>query len=344
MNVTTVLCCRMTPLQKASIVQLVQIGLAESNHSRGRSSGAPVTAAVGDGGNDVAMILQANVGIGIYGKEGREATRAADYALPQFRFLQRLILVHGHWSYHRITSTMLLFYEKCVLFVTVQILMNFYAGFTAVSWFESTYYILYNLAMTGLMYMTLGIAEKVLTADQLLAHPRLYRHISNQRNLRLQIILLHVANGMWQGVVIFFTVYLVLLGTDLYSAAISRDPVQKTGVDLFDFTLAGASCYMYTVLVANLRLLIYVRDFNLAFGVTILVTFVLNLTILLILQVVVPPTDFHHNLYYKLGQSLCFWVILPIVVYTALFPALIWRILSDMWWEKQVQKNSICAP
>ncbi|OON19176.1 hypothetical protein X801_04960, partial [Opisthorchis viverrini] len=79
MNVTAVVCCRVTPLQKASIVQLVQLGLGESNHGAG-----PVTAAVGDGGNDVSMISQANVGIGIYGEEGREATRAADYALPQF--------------------------------------------------------------------------------------------------------------------------------------------------------------------------------------------------------------------------------------------------------------------
>lgn len=81
MNVTTVLCCRMTPLQKASIVQLVQAGLSKS--SPGGS--VPVIAAVGDGGNDVAMLLQANIGVGIYGKEGREAARAGDYSLPGFR-------------------------------------------------------------------------------------------------------------------------------------------------------------------------------------------------------------------------------------------------------------------
>ncbi|KAF8567789.1 hypothetical protein P879_10689 [Paragonimus westermani] len=82
MSVTTVLCCRMTPLQKASIIELVHVGLKEGSKQGG---GAPVTAAVGDGGNDVSMLLQANVGIGIYGKEGREAVRAADYAIPQFQ-------------------------------------------------------------------------------------------------------------------------------------------------------------------------------------------------------------------------------------------------------------------
>ncbi|VEL13905.1 unnamed protein product [Protopolystoma xenopodis] len=78
MNVTTVLCCRVTPLQKAAVVQLVSNGLADWQ-------GAPVTASVGDGGNDVAMLLQASVGIGLHGNEGSQAVRAADYALPKFK-------------------------------------------------------------------------------------------------------------------------------------------------------------------------------------------------------------------------------------------------------------------
>ncbi|VDP33961.1 unnamed protein product [Schistosoma mattheei] len=78
LHLTTVLCCRMTPLQKASVVQLVRSGLSEFGTP-------PITAAIGDGGNDVAMLLQANIGIGIHGKEGKEAVRASDYAIPQFK-------------------------------------------------------------------------------------------------------------------------------------------------------------------------------------------------------------------------------------------------------------------
>jgi phospholipid-translocating ATPase len=47
-----------------------------------------MTLAIGDGGNDVSMIQEANVGVGIAGKEGMQASRAADYVLGQFRFLQ----------------------------------------------------------------------------------------------------------------------------------------------------------------------------------------------------------------------------------------------------------------
>ncbi|TPP59256.1 Phospholipid-transporting ATPase [Fasciola gigantica] len=342
MNVTTVLCCRMTPLQKASIVQLVRLGLAESDGYRG----APVTAAVGDGGNDVAMILQASVGIGVFGKEGQEAVRAADYAVSQFRFLQRLILVHGHWSYHRVSSTMLLFYEKGVLFVTVQLLLALYSGFTAVSWFDTIYYILYNLSMTAFCYMGFGVFEKVFTAQQLLDHPHLYQLIANQKNLRVRFIVLHVLNGVWQGVVVFFTVFLVLHGTEFHSSAIFVEPSNGGAYHAYDFTLEGASCYVYTVSIANMRLLIYVRDFNLAFLIAVLSTLGFNLVFLLVLQIVVDPSNYHFHTYYKLGRSPNFWITFPLVTYVALFPTIIWRVLSDTWLEKQLDKKAAvpCKP
>ncbi len=72
----------MAPLQKAAVVRLVREGIPRLP---GGSRRSPVTAAIGDGGNDVAMLHAANVGIGIFGNEGRRAARASDYAVPQFR-------------------------------------------------------------------------------------------------------------------------------------------------------------------------------------------------------------------------------------------------------------------
>jgi P-type E1-E2 ATPase len=59
--------------------------------------------AIGDGANDVPMIKEAHIGIGISGHEGMQAVLASDYAIGQFRFLERLLLVHGRWSYKRIS-------------------------------------------------------------------------------------------------------------------------------------------------------------------------------------------------------------------------------------------------
>lgn len=56
-----------------------------------------VTLAIGDGANDVSMIQAAHVGVGISGLEGLQAARSADFAIAQFRFLRKLLLVHGGW-------------------------------------------------------------------------------------------------------------------------------------------------------------------------------------------------------------------------------------------------------
>lgn len=84
-----VICCRVSPLQKALIVKLVKDGLGV------------MTLAIGDGANDVSMIQAADVGVGISGEEGLQAVNSSDYAIAQFRFLKRLLLVHGQWTYAR---------------------------------------------------------------------------------------------------------------------------------------------------------------------------------------------------------------------------------------------------
>lgn len=76
-----VLCCRLSPLQKCEVVHLVK-----------SSPMKPITAAIGDGANDVSMIQEAHVGLGIVGKEGRQAARCADYGERRHFFILRLEL------------------------------------------------------------------------------------------------------------------------------------------------------------------------------------------------------------------------------------------------------------
>lgn len=100
----SVLCCRVSPAQKAAVVSLVKNGLDI------------MALSIGDGANDVAMIQEADVGVGIAGEEGRQAVMSSDYAIGQFRFLQRLVLVHGRWSYRRLAEmTGNFFYKVCYL-------------------------------------------------------------------------------------------------------------------------------------------------------------------------------------------------------------------------------------
>jgi phospholipid-translocating ATPase len=100
----TVVCCRVSPAQKAATVKMVK---------EGRNA---LTLAIGDGANDVAMIQEANIGCGLFGHEGSQAAMSADYAFGQFRFLTKLLLVHGRWSYQRVADMHgNFFYKVCCL-------------------------------------------------------------------------------------------------------------------------------------------------------------------------------------------------------------------------------------
>jgi len=104
-----VLCCRVSPSQKAAVVQMVKAGLD------------CLTLAIGDGANDVAMIQEAHVGVGIAGVEGRQAVMSSDFAIAQFRFLTRLVLVHGRWSYKRLAEAIANFFYKVRFLGTIPV-------------------------------------------------------------------------------------------------------------------------------------------------------------------------------------------------------------------------------
>jgi magnesium-transporting ATPase (P-type) len=116
MDAHTVICCRVTPRQKAQCVSIVR----DAGH---------MTLAIGDGGNDVAMIQAAHVGVGIRGKEGLQAARAADYVLPVFRGLGPLMLVHGQYSYLRSALVMQYSFYKSFVFCSMQILYGKHCTF-----------------------------------------------------------------------------------------------------------------------------------------------------------------------------------------------------------------------
>ena len=114
-----VVCCRVSPLQKALVVKLVKKNINES-----------VTLAIGDGANDVGMIQAAHVGVGISGMEGLQAARSADFAIAQFRYLQKLLLVHGGWSYAKMSKLVLYSFYKNITLYLIQLWFAIDNGFS----------------------------------------------------------------------------------------------------------------------------------------------------------------------------------------------------------------------
>ncbi|ELK29453.1 Putative phospholipid-transporting ATPase IK [Myotis davidii] len=143
-----VICCRVTPRQKALMVALV------------KKYQNVVTLAIGDGANDVNMIKTADIGVGLAGQEGMQVVQNSDYMLAQFHFLRRLLLVHGHWSYVRVCKFLRYFIYKTLASMMVQIWFAFYSGFSAQPLYEGWFLVLFNLLYTSLPVLYIGLFEQ----------------------------------------------------------------------------------------------------------------------------------------------------------------------------------------
>ena len=134
-----------------------------------------MTLSIGDGANDVAMIQEADVGVGIAGEEGRQAVMSSDYAIGQFRFLQRLVLVHGRWSYRRLAETISNFFYKNMIWTFTIFWYQCYCQFDITYLFEFTLIMFFNLAFTSLPPIVMGIFDQDVSDTVSLAVPQLYR-------------------------------------------------------------------------------------------------------------------------------------------------------------------------
>ncbi|XP_024127954.1 probable phospholipid-transporting ATPase VD isoform X2 [Oryzias melastigma] len=200
-----VLCCRSTPLQKSKVVQLVRDQLEV------------MTLAVGDGANDVSMIQVADVGIGISGQEGMQAVMSSDFAIPRFYHLRKLLLVHGHWCYHRLANMILYFFYKNVMYVNLLFWYQFFCGFSGNVMINSWVLILFNLLFTSVPPLVYGVLDQDTAADALLEHPELYRDARSSKVYVPSIFWITVLDAFYQSCICFFIPYFALAGSDVGS-------------------------------------------------------------------------------------------------------------------------------
>ena len=191
----SVICCRVTPLQKALVVKLVKSNLKCT------------TLAIGDGANDVSMIQAADVGVGIQGREGSQAVRASDYAFGEFRFLRRLLHVHGRYSYHRLTQLIYYSFYKNLTMITVQWWFGFLSAWSGQNAYEEIFMVCYNVIFTSLPPFFLAIFEKDVEEDVLDAYPEAYREIKRGLFWNVWMTVGWVASAIWQSLCIFGSVY-----------------------------------------------------------------------------------------------------------------------------------------
>jgi phospholipid-transporting ATPase len=187
-----VICCRVSPLQKALVVKLVKRHLKA------------ILLAIGDGANDVSMIQAAHVGVGISGVEGLQAARSADVAIGQFRYLRKLLLVHGVWSYQRISRVILYsFYKNIALFMT-QFWYSFQNAFSGQVIYESWTLSFYNVFFTVLPPFVMGIFDQFVSARLLDRYPQLYQLSQKGMFFKMHSFFSWILNGFYHSLILYF--------------------------------------------------------------------------------------------------------------------------------------------
>ncbi|KAF9447871.1 phospholipid-translocating P-type ATPase [Macrolepiota fuliginosa MF-IS2] len=190
-----VICCRVSPLQKALVVHLVKDNLGV------------MTLAIGDGANDVSMIQAADVGVGISGEEGLQAVNSSDYAIAQFRFLKKLLLVHGHWSYARNGLMIVNFFYKNIVPTGALWWFQIYCGWSGAFAFNYIYILLWNSVWTIAPVIGIGLFDRFLDARVLMAVPELYHYGRKGSWFGMRLFFLYMFDGLVQSTIIFFFIW-----------------------------------------------------------------------------------------------------------------------------------------
>ena len=165
MKCEAVVVCRATPLQKALVVRMIK---------RGTDA---LTLAVGDGANDVSMLQEAHIGVGIHGKEGSQAARSGDYAIYAYRHLKRLVCIHGRYNILRSSALIQFSYYKNLAMFLVQLWFSFFNGFSGQPIYESFIMAVFNVIITAAPPFFIGVFERDVRERMIERFPQAHRQI-----------------------------------------------------------------------------------------------------------------------------------------------------------------------
>ncbi|XP_021541843.1 probable phospholipid-transporting ATPase IIB isoform X3 [Neomonachus schauinslandi] len=204
-----VVCCRCSPTQKAHIVKLLQ------QHAGRR------TCAIGDGGNDVSMIQAADCGIGIEGKEGRQASLAADFSITQFKHIGRLLMVHGRSSYKRSAALGQFVMHRGLIISTMQAVFSSVFYFASVPLYQGFLMVGYATLYTMFPVFSLVLDQDV-KPEMAMLYPELYKDLTKGRSLSFKTFLVWVLISIYQaGGILMFGALLLFESEFVHVVAIS---------------------------------------------------------------------------------------------------------------------------
>ncbi|XP_022776002.1 phospholipid-transporting ATPase 3-like isoform X2 [Durio zibethinus] len=297
LNCSSVVCCRVSPLQKAQVTSLVKKGARK------------ITLSIGDGANDVSMIQAAHIGVGISGLEGMQAVMASDFAVAQFRFLNDLLLVHGRWSYLRLCKVVMYFFYKNLTFTLTQFWFTFNTGFSGQRFYDDWFQSLYNVIFTALPVIMVGLFDKDVSSSLSKKYPELYKEGTRNMFFKWKVVAIWAFFAVYQSLVFFHFVTV--------SSSASQGSSGKM-FGLWDVSTMAFTCVVVTV---NLRLLMICNSITrwhyISVGGSILAWFLF----IFIYSGIMTPHDRQENIFwviYVLMSTPYFYITLLLVPVAAL--------------------------
>ena len=214
-----------------------------------------LTMAVGDGNNDVSMINEAHVGVGLYGSEGLRAVQASDFAIPEFQKLWRLIFIHGRSRYESISSFILYFFYKNVALTLPHYYYAYFCGFSAMTVFDEWYIQLYNIIFTSLPVILLGVLDWDIHPDLDGSEyrsflPLLYYTGQNRDVFNSRQFFFAQFQGLVHSAIIFYITFMTYNDSGILNAS------KGYSTDLWTGSVAAFTALVFTV---NLNLIIRMK-------------------------------------------------------------------------------------
>lgn len=184
-----VIACRCSPTQKADVATLIR----QFTQKR--------VLCIGDGGNDVSMIQAADVGVGIVGKEGRQASLAADFSITSFHHLTKLLVWHGRNSYKRSAKLAQFVIHRGLI---ISVCQTFYSIATQLQphalyrdWLLVGYATVYTMAPVFSLVLDKDVDEGLANL-----YPELYKELTTGKSLSYRTFFVWVAISIYQGGII----------------------------------------------------------------------------------------------------------------------------------------------
>ncbi|XP_057443138.1 putative phospholipid-transporting ATPase 9 [Lotus japonicus] len=295
----SVICCRSSPKQKALVTRLVKSGTGKT------------TLAIGDGANDVGMLQEAHVGVGISGVEGMQAVMSSDIAIAQFRYLERLLLVHGHWCYRRMSSMICYFFYKNITFGFTLFLYEVYASFSGQPAYNDWFLSFYSVFFSSLPVIALGVLDQDVSARYCLKFPILYQEGVQNILFSWRRILSWMLNGFISAIIIFF------FCTKAMGIQAFDEEGRTAGKDML-----AATMYTCVVWVVNLQMALAIRYFTLIQHVFIWGSIAFWHLFLLAYGALPPSisTNAYKVFIETLAPSPSFWIVTFFVAISTLIP------------------------